>query len=95
MATASQNVRKVRRLKRERAQAFRALAQMNANFEGLRSYAQSLRIELDKYQGASQDTPTPTVSTPGFTLTTLPDEETENIQTPVDNLVNEGGPAIE
>lgn len=48
MPTASHNVRKIRRIKRERTLAFRALNKLNFQFEQVRAYAASLKKSLEE-----------------------------------------------
>lgn len=75
MAQASRQIRKIRRIKRERALAFRSLAEMNWQFEQLRKYAQDLRLRLDAVE-VTPKAPT----TPAVTITRLPEEDNGELE---------------
>lgn len=77
MPTASRQVRKTRRIKRNASLAHRQLRTFYGSYEQLRAFAQGLKAELDLRDAAKE---APIVKEPNFTITRIPDEE------PIDNI---------
>ena len=79
MPTASRNVRKARRVKRELTLAYRGLNMARKQRDQARLIATGLNEELKKYTDnpfPEGEDPTPIQpATPSLTITTLPDEE--------------------
>lgn len=80
MATASRNVRKTRRLKRQRTIAFKIAKIAIAQRDQARMVAGALEQELKKHlPTALSNEPVP--SDPAFTITSIANEESEDQET--------------
>lgn len=72
MPTASRQVRKTRRIKRQRSLAFGQLKLLYVNYEQLRAFAQGLKAELNLRDKAAE---APIKKEPLLTITKIPDED--------------------